>query len=230
MKNKKATHVGVILSFVIFVGFILFLLIIISPSLKTDNSKENTLTYLSKNIKNKTSGEVITFLVEDFKIKSCGVIDEAEFDLGEMNFTVKDPEGNLIASNRSNNKIYLDKKPKIGFYKIYYSPEELNYYEISNTEDCEPLNISSMRKDKKIIEAKIIKMLEEYNESYSVLKDELNVASNEDFGIRFEYENGTTLGEEIPDVKKDIFSRKVQITYLDINADTKIGNFIIYVW
>ena len=51
-RNKKATHVGVIFSFVIFITFLLFMVIILEPTSKIENEKKSTLEYLKTNIEN----------------------------------------------------------------------------------------------------------------------------------------------------------------------------------
>ena len=46
MKNKRGSHVGIVLSFVIFVTFLAFLYTIIEPTIKIQQDKESLLNYL----------------------------------------------------------------------------------------------------------------------------------------------------------------------------------------
>ena len=52
MKNRKkgGTHVGMMLSFVIFITFITFLYTIIQPSIQVQKSKQVTLDVLKENL------------------------------------------------------------------------------------------------------------------------------------------------------------------------------------
>src|SRR3990167_7822256 len=49
MKQKRGSHVGVVLSFVIFMTFIFFIYLIIQPALKTDK-KDNSLEFLARSL------------------------------------------------------------------------------------------------------------------------------------------------------------------------------------
>lgn len=66
--NAKGSHVGVMLSFVIFITFIVFMFVIFEPNINLGNSKKSVLTYLEKVLVEKFGGDlaVIEQTAEDY--------------------------------------------------------------------------------------------------------------------------------------------------------------------
>ena len=106
--NKKATHVEIILSFVIFVMFLIFVIFISTPVIKTEKNKDLALEILESNLIEKISKNMkVVTVFNNSATESCLVIDITSlgFDVSELDFTVKSEAG---------------KKNKIKYFFFYF--------------------------------------------------------------------------------------------------------------
>ena len=78
MKNKKASHVGMILSFLIFITFVIFLFSVTSPLTRVDQDKQNTLDFLKIELLNNFSEDLSTVTVEFTAGSDCIRMDTLE--------------------------------------------------------------------------------------------------------------------------------------------------------
>ncbi|MCA9487516.1 MAG: hypothetical protein KC516_00990 [Nanoarchaeota archaeon] len=233
MKNKKGTHVGIILSFVIFIGFLVFAAYSLKIPTKTEDIKLNSLESMKINVLNEVSLETSSIFIEELSSASCGVFTEENYGIEPMNFSVKNSEGQFVASYRESlsGRVYFEKNIEPGFYKIIYSSRKLNYMQASDELDsCEEVNVETVLTKKQVVEEKIIEMIQEYQNDYVSLKSRLNVAPDNEFGVQFSYSNGTTIGQSPDDKRTDIFIKKFQVVYLNENAEKETGDFTISIW
>ena len=59
--NKRGSHVGVILSFAIFITFMVFLYFIIEPAIRIQGDKQNILDNLERELLEKFSANLTTY-------------------------------------------------------------------------------------------------------------------------------------------------------------------------
>lgn len=231
-KNKKAgTHVGVILSFVIFVSFLIFMMFIIQPPTKETETKTSALEILKTNLEKEISVDTtIVFINNQASTSDCIYIEESSLDLESVNSSVKKANEEIIESKRENGNLYFKNSLTNNFFKIIYSPENLYSIELVDITSCEIAEIKSVVKKQEAFESKIKEILNFYETNYTELKETMNLAHDEEFSIQFEYSNGTTLGQNSTGRKTDVFSNKFQIVYLDEYSDINIGNFIVSIW
>src|SRR5690606_17204328 len=64
MMNKKGSHVGMVLSFVIFVIFLVFTISILQPAVKQEKDKRALLEYLKNELANELSDQLNTTVIE----------------------------------------------------------------------------------------------------------------------------------------------------------------------
>lgn len=229
-KNKKGTHMGVIISFVIFVAFIVFLIVILNPSAKMKNTGKQTIDSLEIKIKNYVSAEITSFILSPPQASSnCFTLNESSYNLSEFNVSVRNQDNVLSNIYREPNYLYIEKSVPDTMYKVDYSPNYLYSDSFSNPNNCKDLIINSIRKTNKILEPKIISLIEEQDNDYLNLKQTFNIPSEKEFGIGFEFENSTIIGKPVPEKKKSTYVKKFQVIYLDVNAQEKVGNFITYI-
>ena len=100
IKAKKGiSHIEVVLSFVIFISFLVFLLTILNP-LVFLKEKKSSLANLEKEIEKQTSTEVKFLSISLENNEGCFL-----FEHSLSNITVKDEEGNKTdALSRNNEK------------------------------------------------------------------------------------------------------------------------------
>jgi len=74
-KSRKGTHVGVVISFMIFVTFLVFLYTIIQPAIRTNISKQAPLDYLENDLISWVSTDLTTASVfVDLPGSSCFIL------------------------------------------------------------------------------------------------------------------------------------------------------------
>jgi hypothetical protein len=145
--NKKGSHVGVVLSFVLFITFVIYLYAITESGLELGENKENSLEYLKKQVLEFSSAELTTASVAISQPSSYDCVNLNNFfsliDLGDR-ISAEDEFGNpspvLISANQ--NTLSVDKEPNSYLLHIYGSPE----FPVSGTgsfSGCQTLNEGS---------------------------------------------------------------------------------------
>ena len=234
MKRKVSrlgvvSHVGVVLSFVIFVTFIIFIYIIVKPAIGTEN-KQNLLNYLKEALIERASTELTSVSVlvgtgSQTCVKLSGFFDKIEIDDGII---VRNDTGGVFNAKISGQDLFVENWNE-KFLKIYGS---------ENFSDTDPGTMSScqldytfglIRSEKNIFEKRIIQIIENYNNDYESLKEELNIAGNE-FRLGFTYANGTSISTEEKEVLVSVFVDEFPIQYISKDAVRELGSLNIGVW
>ena len=228
-RNKKATHVGVILSFVIFITFVIFIFVILKPTSNIQKGDNSNIIFLKKNIENFISAETTSFILSTPGIDLCFTLNESVFGVEGLNYSVKNEHNTPIKSDQNANELFIEKDGLGNLYKVTYSPRNLSNLLLENHVGCGVVTINSVRKTNQFIEPKIEELILKQEENYSGLKQDFNIPSEKEFGINFTFENETSMGKSLPDKKKATYIKKFQIIYLDLEAEERIGNFIIYI-
>ncbi len=239
MENKKGQmHVEIIISFVIFVGFVIFLIVIFNPFKQTSN--EGTTNFVFLNVDNNLSTSLSSVSI---KINDPDVIGASKgagcFEIdniiglkcnGERNLLVKDKEDNILKSQIVSDKIRIETSTlpenEDTFYTLYCSDEILpNQDELSN---CHLLDINNEDYILGKISEKSVwsrKNLERFNATYfndyNNLRKEI-VPSGSDFAIKiFDFQKiEFDISNNIPQ-GVSVFAKSMSIEILNETADIK---------
>ena len=133
ISKKRGSHVGVILSFVIFITFLIFLFSALQPTLKIEKDKEATLEYITNSIVELSSDNMtIENVVVDNTGNNyeCVIIDKLE---DNKEIIVKFNE-EIILYYVNQQIIVGGLEPKKYLFKIYYS--DLIIQQSSNEPTC----------------------------------------------------------------------------------------------
>ena len=230
--NKKATHVEIILSFVIFVMFLIFVIFISTPVIKTEKNKDLALEILESNLIEKISKNMkVVTVFNNSATESCLVIDITSlgFDVSELDFTVKSEAGNNIKSNYSSGFLKIETTENLS--KIYYANETFNDYTYNpGVNPCAPSEVSLIRTYDFVFETEMINLISEYNSNYINLRDELDVLPRHDFSFNFMYNNGILIGPNQKRVTKSVYVKDIPIQYIDKNANINFGVINLKIW
>ena len=236
--NKKATHVGAVLSFVIFVTFLVFLYSIVEPKIRIQKDKESFLDYLRIELLERVSANLTSITVSAEETASCiklnDFIEDAEID---SHIIVKNAEGEILNAEISSDSKDLLIESSDDFFKIFNSedfdglPEE-SIIPCTELENGEGYFINLIITAEYVFETKVIGLIEEYETEggYEALRDELKIPSGSDFGFGFAYSNGTAIGTEEKEVPINIYVREIPIQYVDKEANVLLGTINIRVW
>jgi hypothetical protein len=225
MKNKKGSHVGTVLSFTIFILFLIFAYVIIGPVGKFNDQKENSLYFLGEAVLSNVSDQVIvSYLYGGNNTGGC--------------IEINTPAGftNAISLNSSEEEISSiiegSKTSVQGGYnltKVFFSKGYFDNSSVLTPGTCVALPLKSQLNETRILEKKIINLINLIESDYSSVKDSLGFSDYE-INIRFEYSNGTVIGLEKEDVKASRYAEEKILNYLDTKAREKTGKLILEIW
>lgn len=239
LRDKKASHVGMILSFVIFVTFVIFLYTVTEPATRIERGKQDLLQYLEIELINELSSDMTTATVniDNSIAESCvrfGVVPGTE----DMNIVVK-TEQDILEHKKSdagpNTFVVIDRKSN-DFFKVFYSDD---FNDASVETPCSnPITLNEntgyslglVRTTNHIFESRIKNMVENFDEDYMEIKNSFNVAPGNEFGFIFQdaYENITGTAEK--NTSANIYVEEIPIQYVDEEANIKSGFLRIRVW
>ncbi len=232
MKSKKGSHVGVVLSFVIFVTFLVFLFSIFDSPFKTPEDNDPLIDYLEIELAQKFNSNLTILTISPPGIDPCIEIDNSRLGLEGLNAIVKNKSGGIIPSKISGDDL-LFKWSGEEFFKIYYS-EKLSIIENEVGTGCYQLDfetdINSFRENYYFDKPKILEFFSKYKSDYSELKSELGVPINNEFGLTFIDANGQINQTEQKDITTNIYSKEIPIQYFDELANINSGFINIKVW
>lgn len=236
--KKKGTHVGIMISFNLFILFLISIFLFITPSIGSTNEKERTIEEAySRIIENVSSNLTITIIkLEDSYTpqKECfSLINGGWTSLEEA--IVKNLSENIINSSKESNSILIDWKGD-RLLKIYSSEEEMNEFPITS-EDCSSsqensdFEVSLIQKEKYPFESNIKTIEERYLTTYSNLKESLNIPPREDFGIEFKNsEGGEIFKLGSSPSSREVYTKEFDIIYINNESSKKLGKIILSVW
>ncbi len=234
--NKKASHVGMILSFVIFVTFLIYIFSVLEPTIKTGPPKTDSLGILKNRVLTDVTSELVTItyklnLSEDSKDETCLEIPLKD-DYSDLNISVVNMDDNVINSYKQEGSVVFE-NPEEDFIKIKHVNFDINSsYSCSDSFNLESKEyaIQSIKIREYVFVSEILDFLKEYDSNYTNLKNSLGVATGDEFAIDFKYENGTILSsrEKFPD--KNIFVKDVSVQYVDMKTKLNLGELKIKIW
>jgi hypothetical protein len=231
MKNKRGSHVGVVISFVIFIMFLVFIYTVLQPKIRVEKEKQTTLDNLKGNFLEKISAKLVsTSILNDNPDYSggCIEIDENEAGISGFNSVVKNSGGSIINSSSSGGFLKIAEDSG-DFFKIYSSKEEFKQFPTEET-TCTEVTADFISEKKCVFRTRIYSLMEEYESDYENLKKELEVPEVDEFGFNFEQSNGTIIGTKESGIEENIYSERIYIQYLDKNANIENGIVDVKVW
>jgi hypothetical protein len=238
MGNKKGSHVGMILSFVIFITFIVFLYTVIQPMLNTGEDKKATLEYLEIRIIQNVSLNLTTASVEfnnTWNTQNCVRLKNFLI-LSEIPpyILVKNETQSVQDAYMDFGDLLINRKSRENhFFKIYSSPD---FKLLGNiTLSCRQINdadytIGSIKTGKYIFEKKLFYLMDYYKSNYETLRTELKIPPGNEFGFGFVETNGTKIEVEQETKSANVYVKEIPIQYVDNQANIQSGFINIKVW
>ncbi|MBU3906658.1 MAG: hypothetical protein KKA64_00215 [Nanoarchaeota archaeon] len=233
--DKRGSHVGMMLSFVVFVTFLVFIYSITQPALKKEGDKETILNFLKTELVKRVSANLTSYSINIEGAsglqgeKNCFIIANI-LEFKDENVIVKDEGGSLIGVTSSADKSELkidwnDQSKK--FFKIYYSKENLLKKPASN-DVCKNIvgeyTKRGIKTDLYVFEEKMKNILDE---DYAKLKNDFGVPENTEFSIEFKSQKGG-FQDELPST--NVYAEEIPIQYVDEQANINTDKIIVRVW
>jgi len=128
INNKKASHVGVVLSFILFITFIVFMYVLLDSKVNQERGKPSTLNYVKGTLLEQVSAELTTVSVALISPQSnCVELSGFLSGTGLSNrIIVRDDSGNVLTSGISGQNLKVERNGNT-FFRVYesetFSPE-----------------------------------------------------------------------------------------------------------
>lgn len=227
-RDKKGSHVEIIISFIIFVTFVIFLLSMLMPTVTTKKDKENAFEGIELKIMDKISSNVTVITVNldngDDCVNLANIIDD--LGIGD-NIIVKDYSGENVDTYSDGDSLRID--PTIAsdtFFKIYYSEE---FDSLDSNSGCSEMGYTlGLTKVKRYVHEE--KILDLIDADHATLEQEFNIPESIEFGYGIILSNGTIFETNNQDVQTNIYIKETPIEYIDTEGNILEGYLRTKVW
>ncbi len=235
--EKRGSHVGIIISFVIFVTFLLFLYFISRGSFSSEKKQESLLSYLKEKLVENLSSDLttITVILKTNPPQNCVELNDLSENFGiNSKIIVKTENQENVPASVIGDDLRINRENTNNvFFKIYNSIKFETPEEIQGS--CSELNEGSgyqlgiSKKEKYVFEKSFFELANEYTK-YKNLKNYFKIPESNDFGFGFKYENGTEITVGLKNISKNIYIEEIPVQYIDINGDIKEGFIKAIIW
>lgn len=235
---KRGSHVGAVMSFVIFVTFLIFLYTTIQPTIKVQKEKQLFADYLKIEIIKNVSSEIKTTTLKinesTDSTKDClriqNIIGEI---LNGTDLLIKDAFDNVLNYSISGQALTIGVNSSFTKFLKISSSKYLQPSPPFSGVGCDPItqiNLGTIKTETQIFEKGILNLFELYKNDYEVLKEYLRIPIGTEFGIAFTYENETTLKTDEEELSTSVYVEETSIKYLDKEGNIKFGFIRIKIW
>ena len=232
-KNRKGSQVEFVVSFILFVTFIIFVYVLLSSKIDFGQSKKNSLdnaeagilgmitdnlTASSVAVKSGNSGSCFTF---------TGLA--STLSLGS-NIIAENSSGAIVPAYSQNGDITI--MSPLNFFTIYSSPE---FASSPGSSACTVLGadkytIGLSKNQSAIFEIKILQTFANYYTNYTLMKKSIQIFPGDEFGIKFTYQNGSVIKTPDTNSTVSIFANSIPIQYVSQNSGIQFGHLEVDVW
>lgn len=237
MKGKKASHVGLVLSFVIFITFIIFIYSITSPLTTVDRGKQDLLEFLKVELINEFSSDMTTetILITNTEVPNCVKID-TEGESSMITIAKDEGTGEILESYFDGGEVEI-KRNGATRIKVYYSNKFINEKEeigcTAKIVEGDDFNFGLIRTLEYVFNNSIVNFSQYIStpENYEAVKEKFNIPASDNFGFVFEDGDRNVIVEtQEKEVSTDIYVEEIPIQYVDNEANIKPGFLKIKVW
>lgn len=242
MKSKKGSHVGMILSFAIFITFIVFLYAILNPAINTGEDKKTTLDYVERQILGNVSANFtsvsITINEADNPSQDC-VEFETLLILAGLNWRliIKNETGGIQSSllQEERYNLLIDRVDNDNrFFKIY-SSEEFPLLETGEFSPCKAIQddeytINVLKNSREIYESEIYRLAAEYETDYEGVKARLDIPPESEFEFIFLQSNGSVITALQENKPSNVYAGEIPVEYVDSSANIESGFINVRIW
>jgi hypothetical protein len=235
-KSKAAqSHVEMVLSFTIFVGFVMVILLFINPIREKSIGYASLEVVMEKVLSNLSlSYQYIGLILHDPVNSGCFTVNNT---LGSNSKTLVLDDSGLLKNSKNNRQtIDIEATPNARFYKVYFS-EGFNYTSPSSLVGCKVLPRSNYSFGVLVIENSVfLDNLQDFNKSYhqdyATLKTRLE--SKEDFDFTVYNIDKTQILFDVSKSNKlktgNVLAREVPLRIINKLGERSDVVFILRVW
>ena len=229
--KKKGSHVGIVISFGIFITFVVFAYVVISPAIES-NENQNLIKNLKRNLIEEFSTEVTIISIKtDTDSISCAKIGDffTNFEIGK-NIVVTDSLGDIVPATYFEQHLNIAKAGE-SFFRIYSSDTFTKIASGSCTEGKD-LYGKFIKEENIVTSEEIISVVQEYGENYTELKERLHIPAVNNFEFNFTYSDGTESATEEKEISRtNIYIEEFPVEYIEeSDISRKVGILKVKIW
>lgn len=242
--KKKGTHIGIVISFMVFITFLFFLYSIVQPAIEISNEKQIPLDSLEREVLLEVSASLTTASVAVDKsfgnpcVQLNGAINET---VTSTNLIVINESGyvfnTLFSVSGTTYDLFINRPNGMqdSFFKIR-SSEEFSKISGGTMAGCGIMNkgaggytVGLVKTKEHVFSSRIENLIAVYNADYSTARSLLKVSSNDDFGLSFTYANGTVIRTKEINISSSVYAKDIPVQYID-GANEVSGIMNIEIW
>lgn len=258
MQKNGSSHLDFVLSFAIFILFVVFMYSIIQPAIETPQGKESLLKLLRFDLLDSAQAEDLKITTiyyagfADNPVRDCikfnlqgTVLEEIITDTNKNNLKIKDENGDTVnydfTGGGTNFQMDLGSKNSEdeAIFKIYYSPTITSGSTGLNT--CKQIispndiiDVGAIKiESQKILSSKIFDLLNDYNtDCGATLKNSIGFPSDSDFTFSFLLANGSRIEPTCAKIfnQTNVYAEEFPVQYLNESLSLHIGKMSVKVW
>jgi hypothetical protein len=240
MKSKKGSQVGMVISLLLFITFVIFMYMILNAKLDLGGNKKSSLEQTNFEIINNISEKMITASVYVNGTSPGNCIGftglKSKTSLGN-NIKVQNASGNVFNIYLLGDNIYVDRGNSGSLFFTFYSSGEFPPASTSVPGDCttslnqdEGYILGLSKEETVVFESKVINLLASYLSNYSETKKVLNILPNNEFGFIFTYNNETEIKTPEKNLSINVYSERTPIQYIKADSQKEFGFLDTIIW
>ena len=226
-----ASHVEMILAFVIFIGFLIFALIFLNP---LDNSRllDSTLIYAYDEVSKNISVPMYVYSVTGFSVPDSKIRIPIENPEGS-GIKVEDYNGNTLNSGYDNGNVIVERGSQ-NFIRIFISDDFERGSELGGTQLSEGDYKISSSDIRHVISERLIKELKDnYEEDYDNLKSptRFNLPRRTDFAFSLVFDNGNEVSADIGTPEDiEVVAKRERVETIRLDDSIVFADLIVKIW
>lgn len=235
MNKRGVSHLEMIISFVLFVGFVASALYFFTPG-RSNIVADSVLSYAVSEIKDNASTVLESYSIVIDSSIGYGFLDVSEIDFGDKKLFAETYNGEKVPANKEGDKVYLE-RITVTFadrnFVVLKASRDMNPTVLTITPAAQNMNYRLASSKKEIIFSEMLleKLAENYEVDYEGLKERFNLPSRSNFGFRLSFGDGSEIkAEKMVPGQIDIFADASKVRVLRESGEVVNADFVVRVW
>lgn len=229
-RGKKGSHIGFMLSFVMFIVFLLFVYSLLQPTFANQKTKESQLEAVKAKLLENFRNEVTTISITTERSIPKPCIELKDFITGAgagTNLVAKDKnENNLELRLLGGDDLQINRLDIEDFFFRIYDSEEFEELGTTQITPCMPLKtdnggyaIEQTKSEFYISKAKILQAISDYASDINAFKNSIGISTSTDFSFSLLDETKTVIAETAQkEVSEEVYADEFLIQYVDADG------------
>ncbi len=236
-KSKRGSHVGVVLSFLLFITFVIFMYVLLNSRINQEQSKTNSLENIKAEILERVSGNLTSISVKlNGQTSNCVELSGFLSKTGIGNrILARDDSGNILSTGIVGQNLQVERAGNT-FFRVY-SAEEFSQ-EADSLSSCRSLSnggnpgyvIGLSKAENLVFESKITRLLNNYTTNYAALKTSMGISSGDEFRFVFAYSDGAAIKTPESNVTINVYADSIPVQYIKTDGAREVGSITALVW